>query len=366
VSCDIKLNIGNNTITVSATNANGSDEASINVRYERESRPPSVEITIPNSDITTEQATQTVRATLRNVSSRNEIKLLINGSVNNVFDFNGDRLDTYLKLKEGNNQVVISVSNNDGNAQDQVNILYTAPRPVVLPPTVSFVRPSESGTTVKDINYALIARIQNITSKNQIALVVNNRNISNFSIVNGEVRATVALASGNNNIRISATNESGRAEDNTMIRFQPEIVADPNVPTGGNTGKTRPKTNDEEPNTGTPTGGSTPTKTDAPSQGPGKIKVLRAVPTMSEINTTVPIQDPSKPLVNTCSVSATFENIGSADQISMTINGVSVTSFTFVSGKLNYSFGLSSGKNTIKIVAQNRFGNIEKIAFVDF
>ena len=371
VSCDVKLNIGNNTIAVNGTNANGSDEASINVRYERESRPPSVEITIPSSDISTDQATQTVRATLRNVNNRNEVKLLINGVSSNVFDFNGDRLDTYLKLKEGNNQVVISVSNSDGTAKDQVNINYTAPRPVVLPPTVSFVRPSESGTTVASNSYALVARIQQITSKNQIALVVNNRTVNNFAIVNGEVRATVTLTVGNNNIRITATNESGKAEDNTSIRLQPEVVTEPSTPTGGstggNTGKTRPQTTDEEPNSGTTTGGGgAPTKTDAPSQGPGKVKALRALPTMSEIGTTVPAQDPSKPLVNTCGVSATFTNIGSADQISMTVNGASVTNFEFSAGKLTYSFGLKSGKNTITIVAQNRFGNVNKSVDVNF
>jgi large repetitive protein len=363
VSAEIKLNEGNNIISVTGTNASGSDEASINVRYERERRPPSVQITLPSSDISTDIATQTVRATLKNVSSRNEVRMTVNGSTYTTFDFNGDRLDTYLKLKEGNNQVVVSVTNSDGSAQDQVNINYTAPKPVVLPPTVAFIRPAESGSLVSVASYNLVARIKYVASKNNITLTVNNRAINNFSIINGEVRATVTLSNGNNDIRITATNESGNAEDNTSIRFQIPTDDSNTAPTsGGNTGKTRPSTNDDGPSaptTGTPTTGT-------PTQGPGKIKALRGAPTMSEIITTVPVQDPSQPMTNTCNVSATLTNIASPEQITMTVNGEIVNNFTLQNGQLTYAFPLVSGKNTIKIVAQNRFGTIEKSASVDF
>ena len=380
VNCDISLNEGNNTILVRGTNMVGTDEESIVVRYEREMRPPSVQITSPTSDITTELSNYAVRATLKNVGSRNDIRMTINDVATSSFNFNGSTLDSYVKLNEGNNRIVISVKTNDGSAQDQVSIRYEVPRPVVLPPNVAFTKPTSAGTTTQSATYAFAARVDNINNKGQITVTVNGRNVTNFGLVNGEVRVTANLQSGENTCTVSVRNDSGNASDNTTVIREVIANTEPQTPTtgggkvitrpntepetptnGGNTGPRRPRTGTEE----TPTGVDAPNTPSAPTTGPGNFK-LRKAPTLSDIYTAVPVSDPTKPVSDICTISATTTGITTAEQITLTVNGSTVSNYSFSNGQLKYEFKLQSGKNTINVKVENRFGNVEKSAEVSF
>ena len=380
VNCDVSLNEGNNTILVRGTNMVGTDEESIVVRYQRELRPPSVQITSPTSDITTELSNYAVRATLQNVGSRNDIRMTINDVATSSFNFNGSTLDSYVKLKEGNNRIVISVNTNDGSAQDQVSIRYEVPRPVVLPPNVAFTKPTSAGTTTQSATYAFAARVDNLNNKGQITVTVNGRNVTNFGLVNGEVRVTANLQSGENTCTVSVRNDSGNASDNTTVIREVIANTEPQTPTtgggkvitrpntepetptnGGNTGPRRPRTGSEE----TPTGVDVPNTPSAPTTGPGNFK-LRKAPTLSDIYTAVPVSDPTKPVSDICTISATTTGITTAEQITLIVNGSTISNYSFSNGQLKYEFKLQSGKNTINVKVENRFGNIEKSAEVSF
>lgn len=219
LSARVNLIEGNNTVTIRAVNADGTDEQTINVRYRRNLNLPAITVLAPVNNSETKDASIDLRARVDNISNRNNINIRLNNVPFYDFDYNPStrQLTAKVGLYEGNNTIEINARNEDGSAVGTVNVRY---RKVELP-VVQITNPiNNSETTEADV--MIRATIKNINDKNKIRLTLNGKVVSNFNFDRNrqEVSATVTLLEGNNTIRLEANNEAGKAEDNINIRYR--------------------------------------------------------------------------------------------------------------------------------------------------
>lgn len=219
VLVNVSLIPGNNNIQIMASTNSGSDRDQVNITYQP-SLPPIVSITQPSNGSTLTNRRTNFRATIQNVSQRNQIRLLLNGRPINDFNFNVNRreITAALNLQEGNNAIEVQVANNGGQAQDQVNVRYQG----TSPPSVSIDQPSNnSSATSSSVSFA--ASTTQISNRSEIRLFLNGQAITNFdfNLLRGTVSTNLNLQNGTNNIRIQVQNEDGADQDEVQVIYQP-------------------------------------------------------------------------------------------------------------------------------------------------
>ena len=219
INATIPVKEGYNSVRIRVRNDGGSDEASVKFNG-KTSAPPTVNISSPRNNSTTEQARISLKATVKNVENRSGITLTLNGSTVSGFNFtssNGN-LTATLNLKEGNNSIRLRARNSDGSDEASVNVRYAKPQ--VAAPTVNITNPRSSSHTTQESTYTVRATVRGVDSKSNIKVTVNGSNTSSFSYntSNGNVTTKVNLKEGNNTILIKATNDGGSAQDQATIR----------------------------------------------------------------------------------------------------------------------------------------------------
>ncbi|HFB99282.1 MAG TPA: hypothetical protein ENJ53_00620 [Phaeodactylibacter sp.] len=315
LSANVTLKEGNNTITIKATTSDGSDSETVRITYHAPKVLPTVRITSPHNNTSTENKTTTVKATVKNVTGKNNVTFLVNGKSTNSFSLSGNTIKATVSLKEGSNTIRIQVKNNDGNDSDQVKIKYR-PKVIVQKPTVVFTNPRKPGKNAKGKKTTAKATVKNITKKSQINVLFNGSKISfSFSTRKNEVSIPLILKAGNNTISITATNEGGTASAQTSLIFNHKPV---------------------------------------PSMQKPKITITSA---------SVPTTNPFNPNVSGSTIIGTIQNISDKSQISITHNGKAIKDFSFNprSKKFQVAIQLTpNATNKVKITAQNRAGKDTK------
>src|ERR1051326_6676114 len=144
LSFTANLNNGINTVTITASNSNGSDTKSTSILYQPHSNPkPIVTITNPTvNPYTSSNVTFSLAAMVQNVSSQSEISVIVNGNPTNAFtyDMNSKVLTTTTNLNAGNNTFTVSATTREASDSKSQTVIYTAP--VQLPPVVTIIYPS--------------------------------------------------------------------------------------------------------------------------------------------------------------------------------------------------------------------------------
>ena len=309
-SSNVVLIPGQNVFELIGTNAAGKDNAITLLIYNRPApKPPVVTITKPFvNPFTTSNNTANLTATLLNISNKNQITFTLNGNNYTNFNFNNQTgaLNTNLALKEGSNVVVISGTNNDGSDSKETILIYK-PTQTIEPPIVTFTDPASNPFYTEGSNSMVSASVFNVTSKNQIDVLLNGQPINNFvfNSVQKKVSLNTSLITGANIITITATNTAGvDSENQTIIRNEPEP---------------------------------------------------RNPPVVTFIQ---PVSNPITVYNNNYSVTAKVEHVAGKPDISVKINGLTTTNFTYSSSNrtVNFSTGLISGANNIEITGTNAYG----------
>jgi uncharacterized membrane protein YgcG len=127
MASNVPLNPGNNSFVITGTNSAGTATASTNVIYTPAVARPTVTITIPSSNPTNvSTSSTTVRATIQNVTNRNNVSMTVNGrAVSNfmlagtIFQANG------VVLTPGNNTITVRATNAGGAASDSKVVVFT-------------------------------------------------------------------------------------------------------------------------------------------------------------------------------------------------------------------------------------------------
>ncbi len=308
----INLNPGANTIRIKGSNTAGSDQDAVTIIYQEEvinnnnPTPPIVNITQPSSNpFTTNSGSTTIRASIFNVPSRNNVTFTVNGQNMTNFSFSGTTfIASGINLQQGNNTIVVTGTNEDGTASDQTVIIYQPIRQQ-NPPTVNITQPAGSSFNSPTSSTIIRATITNVPSRNNVTFTVNGQTLTNFNFSGTTFIATgVNLQQGNNVVVITGTNQDGTASDQANIIYQP--VRTPTPPT---------------------------------------------------VNITQPSANPFNTTSSSTTIRATITNIPNRGGVNFTVNGQANNSFNF-SGTSFIATGvnLQQGNNIVVITATNQDG----------
>ena len=319
VTAQLTLREGNNTITVKAINDDGQDQQSVAVRYKKKvihtPKPPTVNISKPRNNSTTEQATTSLEASVTNIADKRNIEVLLNDRRINDFSFNSNRklVTARLTLREGNNTITVKAINDDGQDQQSVTVRYKKKvLPIVKPPVVNITAPAKATTQATQKRYLVKATIEHIKNKNDITFTLNNRRITDFSF-NSKTQsfsASISLKEGNNKIQISAVNKAGRDKDEASIRYTIALPA-PTVNISS------PKNN----------------------------SLLK---------------------VDQTTVQASIQHVQRKANITFKLNGKAISNFSFGKSRLTANVQLKEGKNRIEITVKNSAGSDKDMVQVTY
>ena len=316
----VDLRPGSNTIQIEATNDDGTDSDQVSVSFDKV-QPPIVQITAPDNGDRFDQQQIDFTATVQHVSNRNDIDLRLNGTRVTSFSLRGTRLSATLSLREGNNKIILSASNADGNDSDQVQVTYTkesGPKP-----TITFVEPNRPGQTQRQVRYSFQARVQNVSDREQLEITFNGQAVQNFQFQSrsGMITIPVTLRSnGRNTLEIEATNSNGKTSSSTYVQYRKQQ-----------------------------------------NQGDD-------APTVSIDYVSQPATNPFNPNVASSDIRASTSGVTSASQIAITLNGNPITDFDFTAsnGEIEFELSFPRGSNVLRIVVSTSAGSDTAETTIDF
>ncbi len=287
------LQAGMNAFVLNAVNGCGNQSQTLNVNYNNCIAPVITLVAPSITGTTVGNANYNFQALISNVTNQQNISVKLNNVTVPSSLLNGV-LVASLILIEGNNTVVVAVSNACGNDAETFNILYSKCKA----PIVHLTSPGILMTSTNQNNLQFSGSVENISSPQEMTLRLNGQ-IVPFTFLNGQFSGSVSLINGANIILVTATNSCG-----TDIAQHSIIYNNCTAPSIIN-------------------------------------------PTPSALNTIT--------LSPQITISAQLQNISAAQQISLLLNGVS-QNFTFVNNQVNTSLNLSSGNNMIVLSCTNNCG----------
>ncbi|MNJ83924.1 hypothetical protein D3C87_13550 [compost metagenome] len=305
----LNLVTGANVVTVTGTNADGSDSKQTTIIYKPAAivQPPVVQFTNPNVDpYSTSSASYNVAASVLNVANQSGVNVNVNGTNITNFTFVNSSASFPVNLIEGANIITVTGTNTAGTASETQTILYRKPV-AVQPPVVSFIDPNMNPAISFSATYLVKARVRFVSAASQIVLKINGQVSTNFTYVASSemMEFTTGLVNGSNVIEITATNAAGSDSKTTLINYR------------------------------------------APN------------PTLPPVVTiTYPAANPHTVNVASSNVTATVLNVDNQQQIQVLVNGNPVSGFTYSTATkvLEMNTPLNLGSNTVKITATNSAG----------
>lgn len=228
ITTNIGLSEGLNTVEVKGKNESGEVVANTTITYSKAviSAPaPTVTIIQPTGNtFTTYDPSIQLRAQIANVAGRQNVKLLVNGTVLNNFEYEQatGTLNSAISLREGANEIIVNAENETGSdAALRIVIKETKPCPQ---PSVAIVEPASDLKTTESQSQVFRAEVTNIASSNQLRLSLNGNNVTSFTFTGSEISFKATLREGANNFNLVATNDCGSTTLSSSITFTPAPV----------------------------------------------------------------------------------------------------------------------------------------------
>ncbi len=227
VSAMVTLSNGNNEVVLTATNACGTATKTVYLKFEN-CLAPIVSISNPTSATSTvNTASYIFSAEIQNIGNGQGINLTLNGTIIPNASFNNGQLSATVNLTNGQNVLVLTASNSCGTDAKTVSVNYEQ----CAAPIVSILNPADVYYSMYSPILPFQASIQNISSSQEISLMVAGNPVTNFNFDNGNLSTTLNLPEGIINIVLTATNACGTSNQTRTIRYQSCIVPVINVTT---------------------------------------------------------------------------------------------------------------------------------------
>ncbi len=303
VLSNVILQPGINNFRIDFSNPCGNNSISTSVNYNNCVN-PNIQITSPSaSGSTVNSSNYIVTASVANLAT-GSLQITLNGVTINNFTNNNGQLQIPVVLANGNNTVNIRVTNNCGTDSETTTLNFqncNAPIVTINEPTMNSV--------VNTTQVFLKAKVENVTAKQDIHLLLNNINVPVFNFNNTLklVDAALILVPGTNTITISSSNSCGSDIETVVIQY--DNCKSPIVDITNSTNQTV---------------------------------------TNSAFNLTANIQ-----------------NMPTSDGLSLTQNG-SPINFSYFNGALTSSVSLAPGINTFKLIASRSCGNSSETIVVNY
>ena len=308
------LNVGTNVLEIKATNSDGSDLATAVVNYTPKANPTPPVVSLVNPAFAmnaTDNLLYNFGLTVLNINTKNDIEVTFNGNVQTNFTFdNATKMVNFSSnLEVGNNTLVVKGTNQYGVDFKTVNVTYTPHADIKLPPSITFINPAVSPGLSVNSNYTYKATIGNMPSNSGLTIMFNGNVVSSNNYDGFNLNFNTALNSGLNTLDISAVNNDGNDTKQATVNYKPRVIAHPPI-----------------------------------------------VTITSPINNPTASQTPYL-----FSFSAT--NV-SQNQVVITLNGSTISSFSFVGNIGSFSNNLFGGQNTLIVTATNVDGTDSKTELV--
>lgn len=304
LSANVILNPGINIFTLTATNECGTEQKTITIQF-KDCIDPSLSFINPISERTTViYSSFTFSATINGLQSTQGILVYQNGVLLNNISYNPTTriLQSNVTLQPGLNTFTVSLTNNCGSTSSSTSVTYEN----CIKPKITSTNPI-TNSVVSLPALRLKATIDNITSKENITVTLNGRQVSTttFNSTTKTADISLQLSSGTNTIIISATNNCGSDNESIIINLNDCIAP---------------------------------------------------VITINGRNSTVS--------ASAYSLSASIVNMPSREGITVTLNG-SPQSFTFSNGQLTSNINLQAGENKLIVSAVRNCGTDSKTIIIN-
>ncbi len=306
------LNLGGNTIRISARNEAGATSRTLQIVYAQPAvLKPVVTITNPISNpFNSAIGSAFVMAQVLNVNSQNDIQVMVNGNVqgNFVYNANNSEIEFRAPLVVGSNIITISAGTGSGSDRKSVTIMY-APAP--NKPTVSFIAPGASPFVTSAALLSLSASVLNVVSARDIEVKLNGVVRTDVAYNPGTHLVTLKtiLTAGSNYFTVTATNISGVDSKALEVSYTaPQVTPKPTV------------------------------------------SILE------------PSANPYTAAGNTATVTAQVMNVQAKSEVKVTVNGADDQNFGFDNGthQVRFNTTLNPGNNYVSVSATNNAGSESK------
>lgn len=409
-SAYLPLKQGANNLTITVYNECGQASATTTVIYQQPTQPETPKCDDPIVTIHQTQdgrspnldTQKTITGSVQNISNKNQITVYVNGQQTQNFTYNPyvQTFSITVQPIRGQNTIAVYATNNCGTGQQTSNFTYT----IQNPPTVNFTSPSQPGLVVTESQYTFIAKTNHISSKNQIHIEYNGSGITDFTFNANtkEIRFNRTLSEGNNTSKINVQNEDGSDMTLTNIIYQPKRVVNcdlPKIVISTTNEPLRILSSEYQKSVEgfiynvlskdqinifingqkatnfsfNPVSHAFKVSFQA-NAGNNTVKIVATNPCgTDETSTNVDVTVKNPPTVNftipantgtttnqpAYSFVAITTNITSSNQVTVTLNGNSITNFTFLPNTKQVKFNatLVQGNNTAQITVQNNDGS---------
>ena len=308
INANLTLSPGLNTFQIKYTNPCGTDQINSSINFQN-CIPPVISVTSPAINTTLNNAALRLRATVSNVSTRNNIKVIFNGIEQNTFAYNNQtgQLELNTILLPWLNTLTITATNDCGSDVETFTYTYDdCQAPAINLQGNLNNSTSNNPIVVTNNNFAVTATLQNMPFQNGLSVTNNGSPVAfsfsngNFNSVQATLNSAINLQVGLNQIIINAVRSCGQATQTIFVRYDNCIAP--------------------------------------------QITLLQ--PTASGTTT-------NNQVLN---LMANISNLASNQGVQVKLNGVNIT-FNWNNNQISSSINLVQGNNTILIQASNACGS---------
>jgi len=196
---------------------------------QKKNRQPTIELIEPyGSGLSTTKAVVPIEAIINRVNNPFDVYLTVNGTEQR-FNFNNNKLVGQIRLKRGENRIVITANNAAGTAKKTIFLTYKRElvnNPEVIDfgsPEIIFTTPAYDNEKTTENRIQVRAKVRLVDDRRAIELRVNGKKQSfDFDKDIALLDAVVNLREGANTIEIKAKNRSGEQRvTRTIYRVLP-------------------------------------------------------------------------------------------------------------------------------------------------
>lgn len=325
VTFNAQLNEGMNRVKVTGSNSSGYAEDTQDIRYTQvvTVQPPIVTFVNPNpSPQSVQQAGYEMRATVLNVTNKNQIQVRQNGQIVNPGMYTFNQLTMLVSFNTnlvlGNNLFEVTASNTAGIDTKTAVVNYQKIEVPCDKPTIVFNQPSGNNIIVESAQFSIDVTVNGVNNISGVIATLNGVVVQglNYNSNTKKLTGNITLTIGFNMIEVAATNSCGVTKSITSIQY-------------------------------------------VPAQEPCHVPQISRV---NPVNQTMQVQQ------DEVSVIATTVNIQESSQLGLLVNGTSKPfSYDPASHLVSATIVLNQGMNEIRFTAENECGaasvvwNVEKV-----
>lgn len=230
LSLIMPLNEGNNTIVIRAKNATGQSEDQRTIIYKNDVvvSPPMVSFINPSSSgITVQMNNYSLKASVLNIESEDQIEVKQNGRTINssLYNFNRSSRELVFNtgLSLGNNVFTIQGTNSAGTRGATTMIIYKQNEVPCAKPEIVFASPTRSGVEVKEDKGVVKVTTKNLGALDKIKLLINGVQVrGSFNPKSQQFIANVTYALGQNVLEVIGENACDEVKVSTIVVYKPQ------------------------------------------------------------------------------------------------------------------------------------------------